>query len=659
LPLRVIPPGSAMRWSLRPTTSPRFSEVERFKAFSGVAVKSRAVQAESTAATTPRFITVAILVLCVAIVILSFVVLVISTQREFGVFGWNVGADGTTIISVTPNLPAANAGIRAGDQIEFATLPLIGRVNLEVPEAVGAGDELTATVRRDGHRRTVTLRAAPQVGAQYASVAAFVSGVLVSALGIWLVFLRPSRMTWGFLAIGVAVSAGSLVYPWSTPLIFFITSISLLVDNALLFAGLLIFVSRFPGDNPSGWHRTLDRAAIPIGCAYLALAVYYGADILDGSAPPPYAVGLIADYIFPALVAIVALVALGSSLLEARGSARQRLLPVISAFALYVALNAGSIVINTLYTNPIANAGVPILTALSLVLFAVAVTYGTIRHRVIDVGFVASRTLVYTILTAILVGVFALIDFFIGTWLERTQLAFVVEIVVAVSIGFSLNTMHGRVDHFVDSVLFRRRHIAEKRLARVARMLPHAPSVDFVDETLSVEPESALELSSSAVFRRQSDGTFRRRFAVGWDGSTESIDASDHLVVQLHAELEPLRLSDIRWPRSDIPTGLYQPLLAVPIVIRHELAAIALYGGHVGGEALDPDEVRSLRELAVPAGVAYDHIEAEMLRLQLEELRTSNDELRRDRDAQIGALEIVRQQMTAIDALVQQRADAG
>jgi len=622
-------------------------------------VKSHAVQAESTAPATPTLITVSILVLCVAIVMLSFVVLVISTQREFGVFGWNVGADGTTIISVSPGLPAANAGIRPGDVIEFATLPLTGRVNLEVPEAVAVGDELSVNVLRDGHRRSVTLRAAPQVGSQYATVAAFVSGVLVSALGIWLVLLRPSRMTWGFLAIGVAVSASSLAYPWSTPQIFFITSVSLLVDNALLFAGLLIFVSRFPGDNPSGWHRTLDQAAIPIGLAYLALAVYYGADILVGSAPPPYAVGLIADYIFPAFVGIVALVALALSLLEARGSARQRLLPVMSTFALYVALNAGSIVANSLYTNPIANAVIPILAALSLVLFAIAVTYGTIRHRVIDVGFVASRTLVYTILTAMLVGVFALIDFFIGTWLARSQLAFIVEIVAAVSIGFSLNTMHGRVDLFVDSVLFRRRHLAEKRLARVARMLPHAPSIDFVDETLSVDPESALELSSSAVFRRQSDGTFRRRFAVGWDGSTDSIEPSDHLVVLLQAELEPLRLSDVRWPRADIPTGLHQPLLAVPIVIRHELAAIALYGGHVGGEALDPDEIRSLRELAVPAGAAYDHLEAETLRQQLEELRESNAELRRDRDAQIGALDIVRQQMTAIDALVRQRADAG
>ena len=35
----------------------------------------------------------------------------------------------------------------------------------------------------------------------------------------------------------------------------------------------------------------------------------------------------------------------------------------MSTFALYVALNAGGIVVNTLYTNPIANAVIPILAA--------------------------------------------------------------------------------------------------------------------------------------------------------------------------------------------------------------------------------------------------------------------------------------------------------
>src|SRR4029077_8401723 len=198
-------------------------------------------------------------------------------------------------------------------------------------------------------------------------------------------------------------------------------------------------------------------------------------------------------------------------------------------------------------------------------------------------------------------------------------------------IGVSLNAMHGRVDHFVDSVLFRRRHLAESRLARVARTLPHATSPAFVDEALVLEPERALELASSALFRKRSDGTFKRNYSIGWDQSElASLDDDDRLVTQLRAELEALDLSEVRWPRTDIPSGLQQPLYAVPVVVRHELAGFALYGGHVGGEALDPDEKRSLRELAVPAGAVYDHLEAEALREQLVQVSSSYAELRHE-----------------------------
>jgi hypothetical protein len=39
--------------------------------------------------------------------------------------------------------------------------------------------------------------------------------------------------------------------------------------------------------------------------------------------------------------------------------------------------------------------------------------------------------------------------------------------------------------------------------------LPHATSPAFVDEALVLEPERALELASSALFRKRSDGTFK------------------------------------------------------------------------------------------------------------------------------------------------------
>jgi hypothetical protein len=89
----------------------------------------------------------------------------------------------------------------------------------------------------------------------------------------------------------------------------------------------------------------------------------------------------------------------------------------------------------------------------------------------------------------------------------------------------------------------------------------------------------------------------------------------------LHGELGPLRLSDIRWPRRDLPQGVGEPVLAVPVLVRHRLIAIALYGSHSNGEALDPDEVDAIDRLASGAAAAYDHLEAEALRRENELLR--------------------------------------
>jgi hypothetical protein len=63
----------------------------------------------------------------------------------------------------------------------------------------------------------------------------------------------------------------------------------------------------------------------------------------------------------------------------------------------------------------------------------------------------------------------------------------------------------------------------------------------------------------------------------------------------------------------------------VPIVVRHHLRAIALYGAHSSGEDIDPDELKSIERLTEMASGAYDHIEAESLRVELEATKRELD----------------------------------
>jgi hypothetical protein len=250
---------------------------------------------------------------------------------------------------------------------------------------------------------------------------------------------------------------------------------------------------------------------------------------------------------------------------------------------------------------------------------------------VIDLSFAISRTLVYTVLTSILIGTFALIDFASAKLLEHLQIALLLEALAALAFGIWLKALHTRVEAFVDRTLFRTRHSAEARLLRTAKTLAYADSETFVNEALIIEACDALDLASAALFRTR-DGSFARVLDQGWSPSNAAaLPLDDHLVVNLRAELEPIDLLTVRWPQTNVPAALAQPILAIPLVVRHDLIGFVLYGGHKTGEAIDPDEQKTLAHLAHAAASAFEHIRAKALLTESTTLRAENATLIRER----------------------------
>ncbi len=100
---------------------------------------------------------------------------------------------------------------------------------------------------------------------------------------------------------------------------------------------------------------------------------------------------------------------------------------------------------------------------------AAAVLYAVLKRRVFDLSFAVSKTLVYR-----------------SSPRSPSAPSFLLlEVCVALGFGIWLNAMHNGIDHFVDRVLFRRRHLAE----------------------VTIETCDALDLSSAAVFRKDGERT--------------------------------------------------------------------------------------------------------------------------------------------------------
>jgi len=129
----------------------------------------------------------------------------------------------------------------------------------------------------------------------------------------------------------------------------------------------------------------------------------------------------------------------------------------------------------------------------------------------------------------------------------------------------------------------------------------------------------ALSLASAALFRVNDRGSFERVWALGWgDNAARDLDTFEPLVDRLRVESEPTRVSRKDAVHDGLPAGDSSPIVAVPIVVRSQLEAVAMYGAHTGGEDLDPDEIGSLRRIGEAAGAAYYHLEADSLRSALE-----------------------------------------
>jgi hypothetical protein len=273
------------------------------------------------------------------------------------------------------------------------------------------------------------------------------------------------------------------------------------------------------------------------------------------------------------------------------------------------------------------------------VIFPVSIGYAVLRQRVVDVQFAISRTVVYGIVSTIVLVFLVVLHWLLGRVLEHSGLAFGIEGLAAIGLGLVLHRASHATNQLVDRVLFRKHHQAEERLRRVTAALPFANDELAIAEALVTEPVRNLNLASAALFYRQSpEGPLNRVLAQGWSEShTPSLEADSLLVRYLQAEHAPLKLDDSQLLPAGVPEGAAHPVLAIPIVNQHVLAAVVLYGAHVNHTLLDPDEIELLHQLAKAAAVSHQQVKIAMLVKENSTLQQENV-LERARNAQLSSI---------------------
>jgi hypothetical protein len=547
-----------------------------------------------------------------------------------GEFGYALNGD-DVVNYVKDGSPAAKAGMQIGDIVDLQSTPPQFRWDAAETATLTAGQNITVGLRHNGGLRNLSLTSDPQATEQYYTayrIAVLCVAALYIVLGAALVLLRPSPMTWGFFLYCLANApftfySAMLTFPYPWPYFEYAIQWSLLAAGTV---GLIVFALCFLNEPIKGWRLSAIRTMPWLFAALTIFGLYFIYQWGWAGGPPGEL--MIRIYVgIPAVWSLLVMYLFVDTYVRARGEDRQRIRWIVVGFGVNLVIQFVSLIF-TVYvpSEPIWLAHV---FQLSTIIVPLTVVYAVIKHRVIDVSFVVSRTLVYGVLTTLLVVIFSVIDWFFSDYLRVAQLGTIAQVGAVVAFGLWFNALHKRVDSLVDATFFRQRHRAEVQLARNAAALPFATTPQNVSQALVKEPVRALELASAALFRRGKDGAYIREESVGWsaDDISRFDDDDGHLLMLLQGEKGPVSLYDHPWRTQGVPSGPAHPVLALPIIVRRELAAVAFYGSHVHGEGLDPDEIRTLAGLAPGASAAYDHLDAESMKREVDSIRRENESL--------------------------------
>jgi hypothetical protein len=511
---------------------------------------------------------------------------------------------GPLVVSVDANSPAYRAGLRTGDAVACLSASDADELFPFVPAHLQyTGRPVKLCAKRNGIWRDLVIfpQRRPPAGLIYGTpalaalrLAVFLVFVVVGGV---LVLARPGLMTWllfGYCLANAPWGAVAGTLQWLPPRLYMAAVVFV---QAILSAGvgfLMLFALIVPEDRPpAGWRRTafVVAAGLTVATAAVGVLAIVRGDIGDGSIIWP---------LNRALTVATVLVVFGR--LATMGKA-ERARFGWAAFAIVFGVVANDL--RTVPTAVFSN-----LAGVLTVVMPLALMYAILRRHVIDVRFVISRTVVYGIITTLVAGIIALVDWATNAYLNQARAALAIDALVTIAIGLALHRIYNVVESVVDSVLFRRKHDAQKYLDRLSRSLLQAERESTVDRGLTEDPSEKLDLTMAALFRRDGAAFVLAR-AVGWNpGQAIAFENEHDLVRFLAAERSRVEIRDLRRHVAArfIEAGAL-PAVAVPILLGSDLAAFALYGLHRDGTRLDPDEIDALERLCERGAQAYMSIE--------------------------------------------------
>ncbi len=223
--------------------------------------------------------------------------------------------------------------------------------------------------------------------------------------------------------------------------------------------------------------------------------------------------------------------------------------------------------------------------------------YATLRHRILDLNFVVTRSAIYAVLSIFILGSFVgaewvagrVSDFvFSGFW--RGIAPPLVSFAVAIVIGLYLRTVHAHVEDWVNGILFRERI---RRLQLLESFAREADLIQTRSELLRVTYEaieSSIDADDVAVYVAEDRALVRAHGA-----GIARLERSDRVVLQLLERQRPFV--------SEVPS--LRHWMIIPLAVRRDIVGAIACGPKRDHTEYLPDELRALVDVAQSVATSY------------------------------------------------------
>jgi hypothetical protein len=452
----------------------------------------------------------------------------------------------------------------------------------------------------------LTLKATPEpVASRAVTLLRILIYLVVVAFGALLLIVKPRMATVAFFVFCLGgnqpTSFTGVLFdvPWR--------EIPLWIGDTVSGAapvGLLMFAFCLAIEN----HRARVIGGVTLALAALAFGTIHALDswrLIYAGLPSGALAATYARFetICNTLTALAFVVAFGRS----RGAERQRTGWIVCAFAL---AGGGRILSEHFFPQVLNFWENGVLLSLSIIP-VIVVWIAVVKHHFFDIDFVVSRALVYTAITAAVIGVVGSSEELLTyIFYNNTDLAYGLIIVISMGIGACFGKVQEVLGHFVDRFVFRERRNQRRALERVAANLFDAEETQTVFQVLLNDVPSILDLSFSGIMMRTQDGGYE--LAHQWQWPPECVDtlACDH---QLTRDLDKSRgVISHDAVRSTMIKSLFpndRLTYAAPLYFDRSVAALVFYGHSESGLDIDPEERAVLVRVMANASIALGAIE--------------------------------------------------